>query len=350
VIVGAGIVGASIAFHLARRGTPVTVVDAGDPAGGATARSFAWINSWSAASEDYARLRHHSMQAYHSLQQTLHGALPLTWSGALIWKADVVDTRHRARDQAAAGYDVRLVGPEDIASLEPGLRSAPAVAAFTAAEGAIEPVEATRVLLAAARDAGAEIRLPATVDSLVVNSGRATGVRISDETLAADRVVLAAGTGTGTLAASAGIVLPMQHSPALLIRFRTRGRLISRVIINPDFEIRQVSDTVLLAATNYQEASGEYGPDAIAKRLQSTLKARFSGCGDLQLDGVKIGFRPIPADGLPVIGFAPQVDGLYLSVMHSGITLAPAAGRFAAAELLDDTEIRLLDICRPHRL
>ena len=88
MIVGAGIVGASIAYHLARRGAPVTVIDSNEVAGGATAQSFAWINSWSSANEAYARLRHNALQDYHRLQQDLDGALPLSWSGALIWKAE----------------------------------------------------------------------------------------------------------------------------------------------------------------------------------------------------------------------------------------------------------------------
>ena len=57
-----------------------------------------------------------------------------------------------------------------------------------------------------------------------------------------------------------------------------------------------------------------------------------------------MGWRPIPQDGLPIVGFLPGIGGLYVSVMHSGVTLAAAVGRFAAAEILDETEIRLLTL------
>lgn len=349
LIIGAGIVGASIAYHVARRGAPVTVIDSGKIAGGATAKSFAWINSWSTPNEAYARLRHCSLQDYHRLQDELNGALPLTLNGALIWKSDTADTERRVQEQASAGYDVKLLDTDHIYHAAPGLRSPPPVAAFAAGEGAIEPVEATRVLLKAAENAGADILTGTTVDHLRMENGSVTGIVIGNETMAADRVVIAAGTATNALAETAGISIPLEHSPALLIRFSTDAPVIGRVIICPEFEIRQASDTTLVAATGYQDAKGENGPDAIAERLLATLRSRLSGAENLQLDSVEIGIRPIPADGLPVVGHVPQLGGLYLAVMHSGITLAPAMGRFAAAELLDGADIDLLNICRPHR-
>ena len=349
MIVGAGIVGASIAYHLARRGAPVTVIDSNEVAGGATAQSFAWINSWSSANEAYARLRHNALQDYHRLQQDLDGALPLSWSGALIWKADTADTEQRVREQASAGYDVRLIDADDIYLLEPKLGAPPTIAAHARGEGAIEPVKATQVLQRAAEAAGAVFRPATPVDDVVVEAGWVAGVTAGGDTVPADRVVIAAGTATSALAASVGINVPVQHSPALLIRYRTEAPLIGRIIICPEFEIRQASDNVLLAATDFVDADGENGPDAIARRLQATLRSRLRGADNLQLESVEIGLRPIPADGLPVVGHVPQVNGLYLSVMHSGVTLAPAIGRFAAAELLDDAAIGLLDICRPQR-
>jgi glycine/D-amino acid oxidase-like deaminating enzyme len=57
----------------------------------------------------------------------------------------------------------------------------------------------------------------------------------------------------------------------------------------------------------------------------------------------------MPEDGMPVVGFAPDVPGLYLAAMHSGITLAPAVGRFAAMEILNDARVALLEPYRPAR-
>ena len=62
---------------------------------------------------------------------------------------------------------------------------------------------------------------------------------------------------------------------------------------------------------------------------------------------VRTGMRPMPEDGLPVIGFTEAVPNLYMTVMHSGVTLAALTGEFAATEILDSASI---DILAPYRL
>ncbi|WP_136660175.1 FAD-binding oxidoreductase [Nitratireductor sp. XY-223] len=349
-IVGGGIVGASIAYHLARRGAAVTLIDRGDPAEGATGRSFAWINAWSGTTEPYARLRHHALGEYRRLQQELGGALPLKWTGTLICRHDRAETERRAGIQAAAGYDVRLLDAAEIARLEPRLKKPPALAAFAAGEGAAEPVETTRLLLRAARDAGAGVRCPETASALVVDGERVAGVRLSSgAVLEADVVVVASGTGSADLTAPLGINLPVEASPAIIAHYRCDAPLVNTVLIHPALEIRQVSTNLVAGAAEYIDATGENGPEAVAQRMLLDIRNGFTDTASVTLDRVAVGVRPIPEDGLPIVGFAPQVKGLYLSVMHSGVTLAPAVGRFAAVEILDGTAVRLLDICRPER-
>ncbi len=72
----------------------------------------------------------------------------------------------------------------------------------------------------------------------------------------------------------------------------------------------------------------------------------LSGVG---LDRLAIGQRSMPSDGLPVVGQASAASDVYLAVTHSGVTLAPALGRMAAAEILDGMEFDLLKGFRPSR-
>ena len=64
---------------------------------------------------------------------------------------------------------------------------------------------------------------------------------------------------------------------------------------------------------------------------------------------VPLGFRPMPADGLPVLGFSESVPNLYLAVMHSGVTLAPLVGELSAIEIIDGTKVEMLQPYRPER-
>ena len=98
MVVGAGIVGASVAYHAARAGAVVTLVDAGRPGAGVTADSFAWIGASGVRTGPAAGLRATATEEYRRLEAELPG-LPVTWSGSLSWGA----AGRRAGGRARAG-------------------------------------------------------------------------------------------------------------------------------------------------------------------------------------------------------------------------------------------------------
>lgn len=345
-VVGAGIVGASIAYHLARRGAAVTLVDKGGPAGDVTGRSFAWINVSHGLPEPYFQLRHLAIREYHRLEQDLGHALRVDWCGALTWNRELAETERMVREHAAAGYDIRLVERDEIARLEPNLIDPPDCAAYAASEGAVEPVAAAETLVHGAGEAGAEVRLATEVLALGAQGRRITGLHTSQGTMDAEVVVVAAGTGTRALCAPLGVALPIDPSPALLLRFRSPRHLVNRVISNPDMEIRQGADGHLFAAEDFSDGAD---PDAIARSTLAVIKDRLRGADALQVEDACVGWRPMPADGFPVVGFSSQVDGLYVAAMHAGVTMAPAVGSFAATEILDGVAVKVLEPCRLER-
>ncbi len=349
IVVGAGIVGAAIAYHLARRGTAVTLLDKGQPAADVTGKAFAWINVSHGIPEPYSKLRHLAVQEYHRLEHDLRHAFRVDWCGALTWNRDSADTVRFAHEHAAWGFDVRLVERDEIAVLEPNLIEPPDCAAYAGSEGALDPVAVTEALVHGAQEAGAEIRLATEVVALASNDNGITGVRTTQGTLDADVVVLAAGTGAAALCEPLGVVLPVNSSPAILLRFRTTGSLVNTVISKPEMEVRQASDSCLLAAEDYIDDSLENGPDAVARRTLSVVKKHLRGSHDVDLESVSVGWRPIPTDSLPIVGFSSEAKGLYVAVMHAGVTMAPAIGRLATTEILDGVDVNILQPCRLER-
>src|SRR5277367_7127898 len=83
-VVGGGIVGASIAYHLAQAGARVTLFEKAQPASGATQNSFAWLNAF-VADPHYRALRLQSLLAYHDLDRKLK--LNIIWGGYINWAA-----------------------------------------------------------------------------------------------------------------------------------------------------------------------------------------------------------------------------------------------------------------------
>jgi glycine/D-amino acid oxidase-like deaminating enzyme len=113
--------------------------------------------------------------------------------------------------------------------------------------------------------------------------------------------------------------------------------------------MRQASDTRIIAGSDF--SGGDPGPDPeeTARQLFAETKAMLKGAERLALDFHTVGYRPTPADGFPIVGRPKGTSGLYVAVTHSGITLAPAIGLFAAEEILQGRRDPLLAPYAPDR-
>jgi glycine/D-amino acid oxidase-like deaminating enzyme len=349
VVIGASIVGASIAHALAKAGAPVTLIDQGMAGAGVTARSFGWVNVNHGMAEAYHQLRQEAVQAWRRLDTELAGGIVDKWRGALVWHDQADRTEAFVRDHKRWGYDTRIVKRAEIMALEPALIAPPDIAAFSPDEGAVEPSVVTKTLVKAAGEAGAKVLERTHVDAITTKSGHVTGVRTQVSEIQADAVILAAGVGAKALAGSLGIALPVKTSPALLLQLDTPVPLVNRILSCPTFELRQTPDGRLLAAEDCPADANKDDAYAKARETLAAMKAGLRGADGVQLQSVKIGQRPIPADGLPIVGFLAEIGGLFTAVMHAGATLAPAIGECAVAEILEDKELPALAPCRPGR-
>ncbi|MCS4277358.1 glycine/D-amino acid oxidase-like deaminating enzyme [Mycetocola sp. BIGb0189] len=348
-VIGAGVLGAAIGYSLARSGSQVLILDAGQPAGGATGDAFAWIGlSASAADLEQAALRRFASAELDRLAEELTLPFALTRRGALSWSdargnpdADLmIDPELRAH--------VRVLSTEGCAAREPHLRTPPRAAVLAETDGSVDPVALTRSLLSGALARGAEFVPDTRVHELVVTDGRVTGVRTAAGTVTVDEVVVAAGTGTTALLRSAGVHVPVVASPCILLRLRTSAPLINGIVSGPEFELRQADETTLLAAEDYLDDSVENGPEAVATRALATIRREIRGAEEATLESVRVGLRPIPEDGRPVLG-RTGTPGLSVAVAHAGIALTAGIGTLLARELLEGIESDLLTTFRPSR-
>ena len=346
IITGAGIVGATLAYHLASAGASVTLVERSRPASGVTARSFAWINVIHGNPPDLAHLRNPAIADYRRLERELNGVLAIDWNGALSWSVNPAESERLVAEHTAWGYDVRLVERDEIHRLEPHLASPPPVAAHAPDEGGLDPVSATRTLVHAAVEASAQLVEGTEVQGLATTDGRVSGVVLSSGIIEADTVVLAAGTSSKAICSGIGIELPVESSPATLTRFAGPRDLVGRVVAGPDLEIRQDAAGRLFVSDYYVE--GESPEDRAASTL-ALIRRRFHGADTVTPIDARVGWRPIPADGMPIVGYTPDAPGLYLAVMHAGVVMAPVVGRLATGEIVAGNEAEALAPCRLSR-
>lgn len=339
VVVGAGIVGSSVAYHLARRGVPVTLLEQGPaPATGVTGDSFAWIRSsgghWPGGAADF---RDCVRADYRRLEDELPH-VTVRWTGSLSWD----DTP--AQD-SRPGPGQSRIGRSDIAALEPNLRHPPSQAIHTPSDAGVDPTALAHALVAAAKAHGATVLHDTAVTSLQVTNGRVEGVLTSTRFHAAATVVLTAGTGVPKLCEPLSADLAIAASPATLARVTAPPGLVKTIVASPDFEVREVRDGNLLLVVPHVEGTAAAFAQAAQDALQH-LKAAFQGSDQCRLLGYRTASRPMPAHG-PVIGYATHDRSVYVAVMHSAITLAPTVGRLVADELVTGRPASELQRCRP---
>jgi glycine/D-amino acid oxidase-like deaminating enzyme len=337
VVVGSGIVGASIAYHASRLGAAVTIVDKALPGAGATGESFGWIGASERVPGPGGALHAAATREYRRLAAELP-AVRVRWAGSLLWGGrapldDLEPGRH-------------LVDTERIAALEPHLRTPPSQAVHIPGDGAVAPLATTDALVTAARERGTRLVPGTAVTGLRIVRGRVVGVETTSGFLEAGRVVLANGADVSVLCEPLGVTVPIAPSPAILLRLTGPPDLVRTIVATPDVEVRAAGDGELLSAVEY---TGETTAAELARsgeRIRDRISGMFRGA-DVRLLSARVGMRPMPTDGHPLIGPLPAAGGAYLAVMHSGVTLAAVAGRLVAGELVHGIEAPELGGCRP---
>ena len=345
IVVGGGIVGAAVAWYLSRRGVSVTVLDAGDFGGTATAASWAWINACMANSPDYARLRVQAMDDWRRLQCAMP-RLQVQWSDGLVWDAPAAELEARAERFESWGLPVRVVDGVACRAIEPALLQVPEIALHLPGQGSVDALQAAMTLLHAALACGARVIARTRVRAIMTRAARVTGVRTADRVLAADVVVVAAGTGSPALLAALDVALPAARDDGAFIAVTEPIEpILEGLLVSPDIGLRQDTQGRLIATLDATDtpvgASPEQaGLQAIRRlvRLSSEpLGIRYASAA-----------RPMPADGLPVVG-PTRLAGLHVAYTHSGVTLAPLLGRFVSEAILDGLDHPLLIPFRPAR-
>lgn len=355
VIVGAGCVGANVAHRLAERGATVTVLDAGAPGAGTSGASFAWTNSFNKAPHDYHDLNVASMEEHARLAKELGGGW-LHQDGALAWDtgvAGVARLRQAVERLTGWGYPIERISPQQARELEPDLHIAPGVdeVVWTPGEGYVEAVPFIAALLAEAARRGAQVCAGQRVTEVLRTGARVRGVSTErGDRFEADWVVDCAGVAVGEVARLAGVEIPLDRVPGRLIYTAPVATTLHRPVHAPGCHFRpDGGGRIVLAEGAHDQAWVEGGEPWPPERSLAAVATHLPALTGARVEATRVGVRPMPRDERPMVGAIPGLDGFYVVVSHSGVTLGPLWGCVAAAELLDGAPDARLTPYRPAR-
>jgi sarcosine oxidase subunit beta len=347
VIVGAGAIGTSIAYHLARRGARDVVVLERDQVGaGSTSKAAGGIRvQFATRVEIEFSLR--GIAFFERFRDEMGAACDFHQEGYLFVVTDEATLARFRRNvalQQSLGGDVRIIAPDDARALVPSLRVDDAIAAvWGPRDGYASPNDVVQAYAAQARARGVRIVEDTEVTGIELDHHRVVAVRTPAGAIATRLVINAAGPWAGLVGRLAGLTLPVD--PRRRHIFVTdafdgiRHPLPLVTDCGSGFYCRSEQGAVLMSPGDIGEAT-EYEPHVDWSQLETAVEKavrRIPALEHAQVRHAWAGLRPLTPDGRAILDWAPGVEGLFLAVgfCGHGFQHSPAVGETVAELLMD---------------
>ena len=353
LVVGGGIFGAATAYHLARFGVEVVLVDRADPGAEASGGNAGSLHlqlspSYFAGKSEAFRQGFAAMlpffvaavERWKALASELLRGIELTVKGGLMvaeTDAQMRVLRGKVEMERAHGLDIHMLTADDVRREAPYLGDAVIGAAFCPGEGKANPLAAVTGLLDGARSAGARVMAEAEVTHVESVSG-GWSVGTSRGGILCRRLIIAAGLWSEGLVAKLGIALPITHRPIHVNVTETCRPFIGHLIQHAELRLtlKQVGAGNIIVGGGWPATlDPEFARPAVLREsvqnslwLAQHIVPRVGGLNLLRCWASRNSYTP---DGKPILGAHPGAPGLYFAVCNTfGFTLGPLCGLLVA--------------------
>ncbi|GBD15645.1 4-methylaminobutanoate oxidase (formaldehyde-forming) [bacterium HR26] len=362
VVIGAGVNGASTAFHLARAGVRrVVVVERSHIAAGATGKSGALVRMHYTNPFE-SKLAFESLKIFQAWSDLVGGDSPFVRTGFIqvVGPEYEEHLRRNVADQQALGIDARVISAQELKAMEPwcdveGLTWV----AYEPDSGYADPYATTCGFLRRAQELGVEVRTHTEAVRVLTHGDRVTGVETSGGTIEAPVVVLAPGAWANRLLKPLGLDYGLypRRAQVMIYRwpcgFNHRHMTYIDAVLNTWFRREGENCTLVGVEVGVLGADpddyDETGDQEFVAPTRSTLALRFPVMAEAPLRGSWAGMIMMSPDDRPIIDQVPQYQGLFVMLGDSGTSFktAPAIGK-CLAEWITEGRPQTADL-RPFR-
>jgi sarcosine oxidase subunit beta len=354
VIVGGGVMGTSIAWHLARTGARVTLLERDQLAAQASGATAGGVRQLGRDARELP-LAIASIQRWQSLEAELEADVEFRRGGQLLVTEDpalIPELERRVADEQARGLSIRLVQGADFHAITRGFAPSIEAGITTENDGQASGKLTTRAFGAAAERAGATIRTGVTVTGLVRDGDRITGVETSAGPISADLVVLAAGAWSKRLTDAIGLNVPISTMGLQMMATGPAEPMLPQTVgaLGRQLSLKQTPDGRFVIGGGWP---GDFNLDtATSTTRMSSIRgsiehasAVYPILATLPLERAWVGIESLSWDGVPIIGPVDGLDGLILATGFSGhgFALSPIIGQLVSELITTGTPSLSLD-------
>lgn len=378
IVIGGGVIGCAAAYYLSRKKLKTLVVERADQAAGSAGATDGVVGYHTKKPGVHMEFAILSISMFPSLSAELDADVEYDakCGGMLLIENEAQwgVMEELASEQRAGGIDIRMIGVRQARELEPQLSPRLRGALYSPDGGKVNPMKLTFAYAAAAKRAGAVFLNGTAVCGIIKNSGGIIGIKTAAGDYICDNIIIAAGSWSAAVGEMAGIDLPIRPRKGQLIVTEPIGPFIRATMQcagyymvknKPDsvtdeytlrtgasFGIAQSADGAVLIGST-RELAG-YDAENTLESFEAILRRSadfFPALSKVHAIRSFAGFRPYAPDGLPMIGAAGAVRGLYIAAGHEGdgIALAPATGKLISEAIADGAPSFSLDAFDPNR-
>lgn len=350
VVIGSGIIGSAATYYLAKAGADVILVDrAGPNTGGTASQACAGGVRQQGRAPDEIPLAIYAMGLWAGLEAELEADLHYRRDGMTVMtdKENLIPLlQERVAVEQALGLDIRLIQKKELHDLIPGLSPRMITGSYCPTDGHADPMRTIDAFTMAADRLGARVKWQCPVERIIIEKDKVVAVETAGERINCRQVVLAAGYWSRSLAATAGLDLPLTPCTLQMMVTARRSHKLDQVLgwLGHGISLKQVPSGGFVVGGGWPG----YGdpdtyrthlfPGSMAKSAKTTIDL-YPALAGIPIVRAWVGIEAFCKDEIQIVGPVPSVGGLVLATGFSGhgFGIGPGIGALIAQCITTDT-------------